>query len=65
MPAIKVGDIDPHSEVHGQGFPLALIAGIGYYSSLPSGVRLASGWLRYSWARALILGKRSSIAPTC
>ncbi len=32
MPAIKVGDVDLYYELHGQGFPLVLIAGIGYHS---------------------------------
>lgn len=32
MPLIQVGDIEMYYEVHGQGFPLVLIAGIGYHS---------------------------------
>jgi pimeloyl-ACP methyl ester carboxylesterase len=32
MPLIKAGDINMHYESHGRGFPLLLIAGIGYHS---------------------------------
>jgi pimeloyl-ACP methyl ester carboxylesterase len=32
MPVVKANDINLYYEVHGQGFPLVLIAGIGYHS---------------------------------